>query len=495
VNGVKSTSASPLDIELVRAGSSAPQNTVGIGNELRTGDTIATKDNDQVVLRVPNSASGSDDLVFLDPDSKVAIESVCAVAGRIFAWAGVRFRLCTAWGTLGVEGTQFEVNITPAGEMTVSVDEGLVKLTDVPLDQPKSDSGSKAVSASRLRATLIRPDSQLKIKPDGTTEDIEATAEGKVKRIDYWSDQIIKASKPATAVTKDFVNYTTDTRAEEFKQARRAALTAASGTASDTAYLQMAKVMNDWNEGTAAEKSLAKVKSITLRSSAEYMVNLAEAERLQGNLVLARAQLEATVATHQDYAPAYLLKAKVLEQSGIVDPEHMRFDEIRTNLTAALVYDNGRGHINTTAVENDLDMSLKAVGSKAVRRDTWLSGGSNWLDPTPEVVGVQFAGNASVNLRNGRRAKGPAVLAISGDQFKLKVGEELFTGRIVGSTYARGASFAMQFDDVGRVDKAAGTTVFSVTGSKTGNSLTLTAAAQSAGSFSFTTTRLQASPF
>ena len=55
---MKSESASSSDIELVRAGASAPEANVRVGTELRTGDTIATKEEDQVVLRVPNKEAG-----------------------------------------------------------------------------------------------------------------------------------------------------------------------------------------------------------------------------------------------------------------------------------------------------------------------------------------------------------------------------------------------------------------------------------------------------
>ncbi len=80
VNGLKSDTATPSDIELLRAGASTPEATVGVGNELRVGDKISTKEDDQLVLRIPNSETGTDDLVFLDPQSEVGIGSVCAIA-------------------------------------------------------------------------------------------------------------------------------------------------------------------------------------------------------------------------------------------------------------------------------------------------------------------------------------------------------------------------------------------------------------------------------
>lgn len=487
VNGLKSDTATPADIELLRAGAAAPEATVGVGNELRAGDRIQTKDEDQLVLRVPNAETGIDDLVFLDPNSGVGIGSICALVGRILSWAGPRFRLCTSLGTVGAEGTEFEVNITPDGELTVVVYEGKVTLD--PEDKSELE---KAITTDpnkpppQAAKAEILPDTALKLKPDGASERTEVTAAKKLDDVNYWSGQIIKTSKPVAAVSKGFVNFEAD-QAEEFKKARREALV----DKVSTGYLTLGKVLNDWNDGAAAQKSLTKVKDENVRNSPEYMVNVAEADRLQGRLAAADSQLERASIAHPDYAPVYYLKAKVAEQKVASDPVGKASEaaQIRKNLTKALSLRSGESHIKPTVVEGDLDRTIKAIGDASLTKYSWLSESNSWFHPNSEAGSSTATGNATIDIR-GRRATGRAVLAISGDQFKLKVADEIFTGRIVGNQFSARMSFAMQFDDVRAIDKTKGDVVLSVTGNRLAKGFTLTAARQRAGSFSFTAQRV-----
>lgn|GEM_PF-6014655 len=498
VNGLKSDTASSSDIELLRAGASAPEATVSVGNELRAGDKIHTRDDDQLVLRVPNPETGSDDLVFLDPNSEIGIGSVCALLGRVLSWAGSRFRLCTSWGTLGVEGTEFEVNITTTGELTVLVYEGKVKLDPddkselektITTETKKPEATAEAVPkpAVQVEKSDILPAAALKLKPDGTAERVEVAPAAKLDYVNYWSEQIIKTSKPVAGVAKGFVNYQGDTQAEEFKKARREALV----DNVSTAYLTLGKVLNDWNDGAAAQKSLAKVKDENVRKTPEYMVNVAEADRLQGRLEAADSQLERAKLEHPDYAPVYYLKAKVTEQIVARDPVGKAGDapQIRKNLTKALSLQSGESHIKQSVVEGDLDRTIQTIGNSSRSKYSWLSQSYTWFHPSSETNSSTARGTATINV-GGRRATGRAVLSISGDQFKLKVADEIFTGRIVGNQNSAGISFAMQFDDVGRVDKTKGDAVLSVTGNRLAKGFTLTAARQPAGSFTFTAQRV-----
>jgi tetratricopeptide (TPR) repeat protein len=481
VNGLKSDTATAADIELTRAGAVTPESTVGVGNELRPGDKIRTKDDDQLVLRVPNSETGTDDVVFLDPNSEIGIGSVCALAGRVLSWAGLRFRLCTSWGTLGVEGTEFEVNISPSGELTVLVYEGKVKLDPEVKTEVALVSKAEVVPATRPQAETndILPGAALKLKPDGTTERLEVTLATKLENVDYWSNQIIKATKPTAGVTKGFVNYSGDSQVEEFKKARREALV----DNRSSAYLTLGKVLNDWNDGAAAQKSLVKVKDENLLKSADYMVNVAEADRLQGRLAAADAQLDKTVAEHPEYAAAYYLKAKVGEQKIAIDPALKATEaaKIRKNLSQSLALYSGESHLKTTVVEADLNKTIAASGTESLNNNPWLSAGNEFFKSAQTGV-TTVAGYASINVEN-KTAKGAAELYIVGDQFKLEIANQLFTGRIVGNRNAAGTSFAMQFDNVGTVGGA----VLSVTGTRQGRGFTLHAEQQPAGTFTFTT--------
>jgi hypothetical protein len=182
------------------------------------------------------------------------------------------------------------------------------------------------------------------------------------------------------------------------------------------------------------------------------------------------------------------VRSQVLEDKKAVDPENRPIinEEIRKNLTAALVFDSGAAPVNKDLAENDLDKTIKALGNESAAKGAWLSAGYEWFGANSASDGVKYRGNAAINI-GGRRARGIAELAVTGDQFKLKVADELFTGRIVGTEHAGGISFAMQFDGIGKIDAAKGDAVLSVSGSKLVNSFTLRASPQLAGSFSFTT--------
>ncbi len=382
------------------------------------------------------------------------------------------------------------MNITPAGELTVLVYEGKVKL-DPEVKAEEAPTSERRSIARRVKPQVeksdIVPGTALKLKTDGTKERVEITDATKLESVDYWSNQIIKTSKPVAGVAKGFVNYAGDTQSEEFKKARREALV----DNRSSAYLTLGKVLNDWNDGAAAQKSLAKVKDENLLKSADYMVNVAEADRLQGRLAAADTQLDRTMVEHPDYAATYYLKAKVTEQKVASDPvgKANEAGQIRKNLTKALaLYAGDEPHINKSVVEGDLDRTIKVIGSESLNKHSWLADGYEWFTPSSQTDWTTFNGSASIQV-GGRRATGRALLSISGDQFKLKVADEIFSGRIVGNENAGGMSFAMQFDDVGPIDKTKGDVVLSVTGSRTGKGFTLTAARQPAGSFSFTTGR------
>lgn len=486
VNGLKSDSATFADIELLREGASGPEATVAVGDKLLTGDRIRTKDGAQLVLRIPNKETGSDDLLFLDPNSEVGFGSICVLAGRVLAWAGVRFRLCTSWGTLGVEGTEFEVKITPTGEATCLANEGKVKLdpdnkSDLKLLEPARAMIRRLPFLSGTRE--ISPDKGLSLKLDGTMQPVDVTPAVRLQNIDYWSEQIIKVSKPGADVAKAFFNYSGDTQVEEFKKARREALV----NNSSTAYFTMGKVLNDWNNGAAAQKSFVKVKDDSLRKSPEYMVNVAEAERLQGNTAAAEAQLKKTIEEHPDFAPIYYVAAKVSEQKIANDPVGKANEaaQIRKNLAQALVLQSGESYLKGSIVEADLDKTIQTNGTESLTRYSWLAPGNEWLGGGSQTGHIMAFGNASIQVGH-RSATGRAELVAIGNQFKLKVDNEIFTGSIVGNKNAGGISYAMQFDNVGAIGHA----VLSVTGRRTGRGFTLFAARQPAGSFSFTAERV-----
>jgi hypothetical protein len=494
VNGVKADTASSSDIELSRAGAVSPEPTVNVGTKLMAGDKIKTRDQDQVVLRVPNTQAGNDDLVYLDPNSEVAIGSICAVAGRILSWAGVGFRLCTSSGTLGVEGTQFEVNIGPTPDvLTVVVFEGEVKLepqSKLQLDRKKEIRPKAVTSQIEVQETkTISPDKALKIKSDGTAERVDTSLELRIQGIDYWSEQMIKVNK-TVGVVKGFVNHSEEKRADDFKKARREALI----NDSPTAYLAMAQALNDWDEGAAAKKSLSKVKDTTVRDSIAFMVNNAEADRLQGNLAQASIQLDKAILKYPDDARAYYLKAKVSEEIILRNPEvSVAYKaEVRKNLTKALFYDSAKGksQINTSLAAAELEQAIHTNGSASLVEQPWLSPGYEWFDVDGTHALVKYAGIASVNV-GGRSASGEAELSVIGDQFKLIVAGQLFTGRIVGNPYGGGASFAMQFDQVRAVGPTRRDVTLSVRGIKSGRGLVLQSAPAQSGSLVFSSSGIR----
>jgi hypothetical protein len=464
VNGVKADSATASDIELVRAGASSPEANVAAGTKLFKSDVIRTKELAQVVLRVPNSDTGVDDLLFVDPKSEIEFGSICLIAGRVLAWAGFGFRLCTRRGVLGVAGTEFEVK-AEADDLTVVVFEGNVKPETTTNDIPAG--------------------AEVKLKGDGTSETIDVPLEKKRDQINYWSDQIIKTCKPRTPEIKGFENFRGADKVEQFKIARQQALI----NKTSDGYLNMAKVLNDWDEGGVAKRSLTKVKDPRLIESPEYMVNLAEAERLKGNLAAAQSQIEKTVSKNPDFAPAYYVRAKVTEQKVAVDSEDnaRQAVQIRKDLATALALKSGEGGLNANVIEKDLDTRLKTTGKVALDKHAWLVPGYQWLSSNNQNDWTTLVGKASINVGE-RKATGPARLSISGDQFKLIVAEKIFTGRIVGNKNAAGISFAMQFDAVTSVGKTKGDAVLTVVGTKYPKGLTLQSVrAPSGASFSFTT--------
>jgi hypothetical protein len=502
-NGVKSESATPSDIELLRAGASAPEAQPRVGTELMKGDWIKTKDDDQVLLRVKYGEEESDDLVLLDPNSHVNIGSVCAVAGRILAWVSSRFRLCTSWGTLGVSGTEFEVEVRPSGELTVVVYEGQVSLDQntisvdpanptrssnaaaVPAEAPSPTPSPGAVVgeafARVVRKETISTGKALKIEADGRVQTTDFSPDKRAEGIDRWSNQIIKASQKPAHVTKGYLNYSDDQRAEKFKQARREALL----EDSSKGYLDMAQALNDWDSGAAAEKSLSKVKEAPVRESPEFMVNEAEAQRLQGNLSKATIQIDRAIKKHPGYAPAFYVSGKVSETKAATDPANKVNDleAAKTSFRKALQNDSGKSQINAKAVEADLDKTIDILGKDALNKGAWFSLGHQWFT-RDKAKWVSYTGTASLNVAD-THLSGKAVLYIYGNQFKLKTAEKIYTGTITGTPHSGATSFAMAFDDLSPQNQVKGDVVISVIGTKTGNGIVLQSLPHQAASFSF----------
>lgn len=487
-NGVKSDTARDSDVQLQWSWESAPDAEVKVGTVLQKGDWIGTKDDDQVVLRVRYDGKDSDDLVFLDPRSHVTIGSVCTTAGRILLWVSSRFRLCTTWGTLGVSGTEFEVEVKE-NELTVIVYEGAVSLdqtrrvesamttpavaaTPVPVEagSPKPSPPAVVLGEAFAEVREIVPAGKaLKVQADGRAQSSDLMASEMVAGVDRWSDQIIKTSQKKGVVTKGFVNYSEDQRALAFKQARREALV----EKSDKGYLDMAQALNDWDNGAAAEKSLSKVTAAPLRETQEFMVNVAESQRLQGNLSEATAQIDKTIMKHPGYAPAFYVSAKVSETKAATDPSNKVNDleAAKTSFRKALQSDSGKSQINAKAVEADLDKTIDILGKDALIKGSWFTSGHQWFTREP-TKWVNYTGTTSLDV-GGTHVTGKAVLYVFGNQFKLKTTEKIYTGTITGTPRSGATSFAMAFDDLSPQNKIKGNVVISVIGTKTGNGIVL----------------------
>jgi tetratricopeptide (TPR) repeat protein len=490
--GEKVDKADADHIEVMRSGTTVAETEVRVGTVLLKGDTITTKhEKDQVVLRVRYDDEVSDDLIFLDPGSKVSIGSICLDSGRLLAWAGSRFRLCSSWGVLGVSGTEFEVEVKPAEEFTVVVYEGTVNLAPGTTSvQSPTPTPEVVVSPVPAEAAFPKPSPSPRVLigeawsavretiPTGTKLTIIAKEPAQVSElpraeqeteIDRWSEQIIKTSRKKGVVTKGFVNYSEGQRALAFKQARREALV----DKSDKGYLDMAQALNDWDNGAAAEKSLSKVKDIgTLRTSPEFMVNVAESQRLLGNLSEATAQIDKAITKHPGYAPAFYVSAKVSESRAATNPANKVNDleAAKTSFRKALQNDSGRSQINAKAVEADLDKTIDILGKDALIKGSWFTLGQQWF--TRELTKwVSYTGTTSLDV-GGTHVTGKAVLYVFGNQFKLKTAEKIYTGKITGTPRSGATSFAMAFDDLSPQNEK-GNVVISVIGTKTGNGIVL----------------------
>jgi hypothetical protein len=245
----------------------------------------------------------------------------------------------------------------------------------------------------------------------------------------------------------------------------------------------MAQVLNDWDKGAEAEKSLSKVSNVQLRESLEFKVNDAEAERLQGNLEQAEIKLQSI----SDYAPANYVKGKIFEAKASAEPANnsANWEEAKKYFLKALQNDQGKSQINRQSVQGDLEKTTKALGTGAVRAEPWLSPGFSWFGTNAAADVVRYRGTVSFDV-GGKKTSGEAVLSIFGNQFTLTTEDEIFTGRMVGKRYQSSISFAMQFDDVGTVEGADNNVVISLRGIRLRNGIILQAAPEESGSFVFT---------
>jgi hypothetical protein len=480
VNDAKQDSAPSSDIELVRAGSSAPEASVNVGTELFNGDKISTKDNDQLVLRVLPREDQSDYVLYLDPNSEVSIGSVCLGRGRFLSWVLNTLRVCTDWGTLATGGTEFEVNIDTG--LDVLVYEGQVtfepRITREPEKKP-GESLAAATSAAVASSQTASKDKSLKIMSNGQVVTPDVSLETRREGINYWSGQIIKALQNPAGVTKGFLNYPDNNkRAEAFKTARLEALTKED---SAKGYLDMAQVFNDWDKGAEAEKSLSKVKDTQLKELPEFKVNDAEAERLQGKLT--ETKIKSIADDFPDYAPAHYVKAKFFEDKASSEPANksQNLEDAKKNFRKALQNDQGKSQINRQSVEVDLEKALAGLATEDQRTLPWLAATPSWFGRDAATEVISYSGKLTFPL-GGQKTQGDAVLTIIGDRFKLTAGEQTFTGRIVGS----GISFAMHFDDVGATGGADENPVISLRATKLRKGIKFEPAPEESRSFVFT---------
>jgi hypothetical protein len=490
VDGTKSDSATSEHVELLRAGSSTPEATVTVGTKLVKGDKICTKDDDQVVLEISFAGTENDDLIFLDPNTEVEIGSICANQGRVLAWITTLTGLCHRYGTLARRGTEFEVESKPTGELNVVVYEGEVTFqpvgTQANLDYARKSEG-KVGGGLVPEITTITAESKLTITATGA-EQVEKLPRSELgNKVDRWSQQIVKTNQYRVPIEKGFVqNVDPETRAKTFVQARHAALV----NKSEQGYLDMAQALNDWNNGAAAQKSLAKVKEESVRSSPQFMVNEAGADYLQGNLRSADAKLNATISKYPDFAAAYSLKGQILlesvNQAG--PPNLTANEEAKEYLSKALEYQSGKNLVNTKVVEAQLDQTIKTQATESLRKDPWASGQRLFTTDTSDWV--SYSGTTSLKI-GGQQVSGRAVLSIYGDQFKLKTANRVFTGRIVGNRHAGGISVALDFDDADVTDRVSENVVISVIGKRFGDGIVLQSAPNQTESFAFKSGRIR----
>ena len=485
VDGNKADSATSEHVELLRVGSSSPEATVTVVTKLMKGDKICTKDDDQVVLEISFEGNENDDLIFLDPNTEVEIGSICANQGRVLAWITRLAGVCHRFGTLARRGTEFEVENKPTGELNVVVYEGEVDFqplaTQANLDYANKTE-SKVGGGLVPEKTTIPAQTKITITATGPQQVEVLPTEELGNKVDRWSQQIVKTNQYKVPIEKGFVqNVDPETRAKTFVQARRAALV----NKSEQGYLDMAQALNEWNNGEAAEKSLAKVKDAELRSTVQYMVNDVEAERLQGNLKVANDRADQTLNRYPDSAAANFLKGQILLESASNPglPKIKANEQAKEYFSRALNEGSSKNFINTRVVEAQLDQTIKTQAIESLRKELWVSSGQR-IFTTDTSNWVNYAGTTSLKV-GSTQVSGKSVLSIYGDQFKLKVEDQVFTGRVVGNEHAGGISLAMDFDAVDVRIPNSPNVVISVTGSKLGDRIVLQSASTQTGSFEF----------
>lgn len=473
VNGVKTDAASPTDIEILRVGSQDPIASVQVGMSLFAGDRLSTKEDDQVVLRIHDNAETN--LLYIDPNSQIKIDSICVVAGKVMAWIGLSFRVCTTRGTLGVTASEFDVEVDRDGNVKVSPHEGgvmayrstqrLVELGLQPMIKRLFD----------LPFARISSDQKLTLSPDGVIK-TDVPLEQRIATINYWSDQIIKASQPQSESLKGYLNYAVKSeRTSEFKKARLEALV----NDKDDAYVKMGEIYNDWDLGFHAAASLNKVKDAAVKASARFLSDKAQSSLLRGKLDEATRLVKEALEKDREYMPAYYVSGQIDEtrahslSTPLLQPFFL--EQAKLNYARALQKNPDRGHLNKTIIEADLDRTINALGSDVIEKGiTWR----DWLGGDVNSRGITYTGNAFVDLRGGEipelKWAGETTLYIIGDQFKMKAGSRILTGRIIRHTTNGHTSVAMQFDDPRMIGLAGSKNlVLSLKAERLGDALTL----------------------
>lgn len=463
VNGEKKISSSAQDVELIRAGTSAPAPFVEVETKLHAGDRIRTKQGDQVELRYPKAPDGKENVVYLDSETEVEIGSLCVRSGRVLAWVGVNFKICVGNTNLGVRGTEFEVHYREDEALKVAVFDGQVELKPAdpakPLVARRGQNNAAAPAATPAPAgqndnpIVVAEKMELVVTPEDNGQRVESKPlrqdEGEA-RINYWSGVIIKADAPGAA-DKAFLNYTDPAvRNREFAEARFKALWEDDAASRET----LGKVYNDWDEGHKAsqELSLAAQKNPTLLRTAHFRTNLGEAARLNGDFATALSNLDTALRIGTRDTQAAYLKGKVfLDQYEHKPAETAFLEEAITNLKRADRVDTAGTALNRGKVQEELNESVrKIVADFQSQRNDWVSGEKWWCqkDAAGSAIYTGQVKFDSPELRElGLNVSGSSVIQINGNQFTLTSGGKTITGRIFGKTTGTYTTVFMVIDN------------------------------------------------
>lgn len=443
VNNEKTDSATADDIELIRADTTTPVG-VQVGVELFKGDELTTKTNDQVTLRFLDVQNGELNLVYMDQESKVHISSACLKSGRFWAFVGINFQICLGNTTLGVRGTEFEVNAENPEQPKVSVLKGEVTVTQ---KQPALSVISNVIRSATVvfaphpEKILAKEEATITSTGIAKTEIPEPTGKS---LLNYWSLKMIKADpvKKEAELPKPYQNYQSkEEREREFIEARFQAVW--NNDAKSLATL--GKVYNDWDRGDKAAQSLqrAAAKDPSLKSSYEFQTNLGEADRLLGRYASAQIHADEALRINPNYGPAAYMKGRAAVDSFRVSNKVSDLDVARQALSQAVRLSPPEAGVKNR-VEGELNQVLKENGERSKQVITWGNLRECWGSEEP----ISYSGTINLpELRSkGLEISGPGTLYLLGNQFKLITGSELYTGTLIITQTGNSSRAALRFD-------------------------------------------------